>query len=138
MTPGAKLTNQIREAASKIGARLFVMTTGKFWQGQIVFTAKKRGGVTKILEEGDIIIRNPRLVSVGFEGLSDLLGGSPVTITPEMVGQTLLVVCAVEVKAGNDKPRPKQPEFVAFIKKAGGRAGFARSIDDALKICRGE
>lgn len=127
MTPGAKLTNQIREAASKIGARLFVMTTGKFWQGRIVAQT-----------EDTITLKNYRMVNVGFEGLSDLLGGSPVVITPEMVGRTLLVVTAVEVKAGNDKPRPKQPEFIAAIKKLGGRAGFARSIDDALKICRGE
>lgn len=127
MTPGAVLTNKIREAASKIGARLFVMTTGKFWQGQIVNQT-----------DTTITLKNPRLVNVGFEGLSDLLGGSPVVITPEMVGQTLLVVTACEVKAGNDQPRPKQPEFIAFIRKAGGRAGFARSIDDALKICRGE
>lgn len=127
MTPGAKLTNQIREAASKIGARLFVMSSGTFWQGQIVSKT-----------DDTLTLKHPRRVTVGFEGLSDLLGGSPVTITPDMVGQTLLVVTAVEVKAGNDKPRPKQPEFVAFIKKAGGRAGFARSIDDALKICRGE
>lgn len=127
MTPGAVLTNKIREAVSKVGARLFVMTTGKFWQGQIVNQT-----------DTTITLKNPRLVNVGFEGLSDLLGGSPVVITPEMVGQTLLVITAVEVKAGDDKPRPKQPEFIAFIKKAGGRAGFARSVEDGLKICRGE
>lgn len=127
MTPGAKLTNQIREAASKIGARLFVMSSGTFWQGQIVRKT-----------DDTLTLKYPRRVTVGFEGLSDLLGGSPVVVTPEMVGQTLLIVTAVEVKAGNDQPRPKQPEFIAFIKKAGGRSGFARSIDDALKICRGE
>ena len=127
MTPGAKLTNQIREAASKIGARLFVQTSGTFWQGQFIKQT-----------EDTLILKHPRRVTVGFEGLSDLLGGSPVTITPDMVGKTLMVLTAVEVKAGNDQPRPKQPEFIAFIKKSGGRAGFARSIDDALKICRGE
>lgn len=127
MTPGAKLTNQIREAASKIGARLFVMTTGKFWQGRIVAQT-----------EDTITLKNYRMVNVGFEGLSDLLGGSPIVVTQEMVGQTLLVVTACEVKAGNDQPRPKQPEFIAAIKKLGGRAGFARSVEDGLKICRGE
>lgn len=127
MTPGAKLTNQIREAASKIGARLFVMTSGVFWQGKIVSQT-----------EDTLVLKYPRRVTVGFEGLSDLLGGTPVTVTPDMVGQTIMVLTAIEVKAGNDQPRPKQPEFITAIKKLGGRAGFARSIPDAIKICRGE
>lgn len=127
MTPGSVLTNKIREAASKIGARLFVMTSGTFWQGRIVSQT-----------EDTLVLKYPRRVTVGFEGLSDLIGGTPVTVTHDMVGKTLMVLTAVEVKAGNDQPSPKQPEFIAAIKKLGGRAGFARSVEDGLKICRGE
>jgi hypothetical protein len=128
MTPGQVLTNQIREAASKVGARLFVMVTGKFWAGVPV-------GRT---EQGHMILKNARLVNVGFSGLSDTLGFTPVVITAEMVGQTVAVVTAIEVKAGKDRPRPGQPEFIQAVQKAGGRAGFARSVEDALRIARGQ
>lgn len=128
MTPGQILTNQIREAASKVGARLFVMVTGKFWAGV-------PAGRT---EQGHMILKNARLVNVGFSGLSDTLGFTPVVITQDMVGQTVAVVTAIEVKAGKDRPRPGQPEFIQAVQKAGGRAGFARSVDDALRIARGQ
>lgn len=127
MTPAQRLTNEIRNAASRVGARLFVMTTGRFWAGQVV-------GRTS---EGHLILRNPRLVNVGFEGLSDLAGYTPVTITQDMVGQTLPVLTVCEVKAGKDRPTPKQLQVIDAVKRAGGRAGIARSVSDALEIVSG-
>lgn len=128
MTPAAALTNRIREAVSKKGARLFPMTVGKFWAGQVV-------GKTA---EGHTILKHARLVNVGFPGLSDTLGGSPMTITAEDVGKTVMILTAVEVKAGADRLRLGQPEFLAAITKMGGRAGVARSPEDAIGICRGD
>lgn len=127
MTPAARLTNEIRNAVSRVGARLFVMTTGKFWAGQVA-------GRTA---EGDLILRNARLVNVGFEGLSDLAGYTPVMITQDMVGRTLPVLSLVEVKAGKDRPTPKQLQVIDVVKRAGGRAGIARSVNDALEIVNG-
>lgn len=127
MTPGAKLTNQIREAASKIGARLFTQTSGTFWNGRVAGRTDK-----------NVTLEYPRQHIIGFTGLSDLIGGVSVEVTPDMVGQKVMVFCAVEVKADGDRASDAQTRFVDFIRKQGGRAGFARSIDDALKICRGE
>lgn len=127
MTPAAALTNKIREAVSKKGARLFPMTVGKFWAGIPI------GKTT----EGHTILKHARIVNVGFSGLSDTLGGSPMTITAEDVGKTVMVLTAVEIKAGNDRLRPGQPEFLAAIKKMGGRSGVARSPEDAVRICEG-
>lgn len=127
MTPGAVLTNKIREAASKIGARLFVMSSGTFWQGRIVGQTEKT-----------ITLEYPKRYIIGFEGLSDLIGGSPVTITSEMVGQTMMVMTAIEVKSANDRPSKEQVNFNDRVRQWGGRAGFARSVEDGLKICRGE
>lgn len=124
LTPAQRLTNEIRNAVSRVGARLFVMTTGRFWSGVVV-------GRTA---EGHLILRNPRLVNVGFEGLSDLAGYAPVTITQDMVGQTVAVLSLVEVKAGRDRPTPKQLQVIDVVKRAGGRAGIARSVNDALEI----
>lgn len=137
MTPAARLTNEIRNAVSRVGARLFVMVTGKFWAGQVAITIKRDGKYTLDLRERDIILRNPRLVNVGFEGLSDLAGYTPVTITQDMVGQTVAVLSCVEVKAGRDRPTPKQLQVIDVVKRAGGRAGIARSVDDALDIVNG-
>lgn len=127
MTPAAALTNRIREIVSRNGARLFPMTVGKFWAGIPV-------GRTP---EGHTILKNARIVNVGFAGLSDTLGGSPLTITAEDVGKTVMILTAVEIKAGADRLRPGQPEFLAAITKMGGRAGVARSPEDAVRICEG-
>lgn len=133
MTPAQRLTNEIRNAVSRVGARLFVMVTGKFWAGQVAITIKRDGKYTLNLRARDIILRNPRLVNVGFEGLSDLVGFTPVTITHDMIGRTVAVAVAVEVKT-TDRPTAKQLAFVDAVKRNGGRSGIARSVDDAIRI----
>lgn len=137
MTPGTRLTNEIRAATSKLGARLFPMTVGKFWgpyhRGRRITKTE-----TVTLKPGDVVIRGGHMVNVGFTGLSDTLGGSPMTITSEDVGRTVMILTAVEVKAGKDQLREGQPEFLAAIKKMGGRAGVARTPEDAISICNGD
>ena len=128
MTPAAILTNQIRLAVSDIGARLFVVTVGKFWSGQVV----------KTLHDGCVVLKNPRIVNVGFEGQSDLCGFVPTLITQDMVGQVIPVFSVVEVKAGKDRIRPAQQKYIDAIKKIGGRAGIARTAEDALRILGGD
>lgn len=136
MTPGTRLTNEIREAASKLGARLFPMTVGKFW-GPYHKGVRYERTQTVTVNPGDVLIRGGYMVSVGFTGLSDTLGGSPMTITAEDIGRTVMILTAVEVKAGKDRPRPGQPEFIEAVKKMGGRAGMARTPEDAIRICSG-
>jgi len=126
VTPAAILTNQIRLAVSDIGARLFVVTVGKFWSGQVV-------GKTP---SGNLILKNARIVNVGFEGQSDLCGFTPTLITQDMVGQVIPVFSVVEVKAGKDRIRPAQQKYIDAIKKIGGRAGVARSPEDAIRILK--
>lgn len=41
---------------------------------------------------------------------------------------------AVEVKTAVGRVRPEQELFIASVKRAGGRAGVARCVDDAMKI----
>lgn len=137
MTPGTRLTNEIRAATSKLGARLFPMTVGKFW-GPYHRGRRINKTETVTLQPGDVVIRGGHMVNVGFTGLSDTLGGSPMTITSEDVGRTVMILTAVEVKAGKDQLREGQPEFLAAIKKMGGRAGVARTPEDAISICNGD
>lgn len=137
MTPGTQLTNKIRAATSKLGARLFPMTTGKFF-GPVHRARQITKTETVTLNPGDVLIRQGHIVSVGFKGLSDTLGGSPMTITAEDVGKTVCILTAIEIKAGADILREGQPEFLAAVKKMGGRAGVARSPEDAIRIVTGE
>lgn len=44
---------------------------------------------------------------------------------------------AVEVKTETGRMRPEQTAFIAAVQKAGGRAGIARSAQDALDIAAG-
>lgn len=71
---------------------------------------------------------------------SDLIGITPVTITQEMVGQTIGVFTALEVKAPGWTLRPSdarglaQVKFHDIVKKAGGCAGFVSHPDDIFRV----
>jgi hypothetical protein len=67
-------------------------------------------------------------------GSSDLIGFVPVTVTPDMVGQTLAVFVSVETKAGRGKATKEQDQWLAMVAKHGGRAGIARTDDDLDQI----
>lgn len=126
MTPATRLTNEIRAATSKIGARLFNTHVGKFWAGFKVGT----------LANGDTVLRNARIVNVGVKGQSDLNGWIPVVVTPEMVGKTVAIRVEIEVKT-NDRPSTEQIAWIEAVNKNGGRAGIARTAAEAVRICGG-
>lgn len=69
-------------------------------------------------------------------GSSDLIGWTPVLVTPEMVGTTVAVFTAVEVKTPTGRPTEPQLNFIAQVLRAGGLAGIARSAADAVGILR--
>ena len=73
-------------------------------------------------------------VGVGNPGGSDLIGYRRVTVTPEMVGQDVAVFAAVEVKTARGRVKAEQQRFVDHIRSAGGIAGIARSVDEAMNI----
>lgn len=78
---------------------------------------------------------NGRLVRFGLcKGSSDLIGFRPTVITPEMVGQTVAIFAAIEVKTPTGKPTPEQLHFLERVKALGGIAGIARSPQDVLAI----
>ena len=67
-------------------------------------------------------------------GSSDLIGWQSVTITPDMVGQQVAVFTAVEVKSPGKKAKPEQQRFIDAVKRHGGRAGVATSVQEAAAI----
>lgn len=85
-----------------------------------------------------------RLVHGGYvkfglhPGAGDLLGWKSVEITADMVGKRAAIFVSIEVKepgAYTDPERKKaQENWAREINNAGGIAGIARSVDDALQI----
>jgi hypothetical protein len=75
-----------------------------------------------------------RLVRYGLApGSSDLIGWRTITVTPDMVGQTVAQFVAIEVK-DRGRATPEQLTFIEAVTRAGGLAGVARSPDDARTI----
>ena len=68
-------------------------------------------------------------------GTSDLIGWRSVVVTPAMVGQTIAVFAAVEVK-DQGRATKHQLNFIAQVQAAGGLAGVAHSIEEAAEILR--
>jgi hypothetical protein len=69
-------------------------------------------------------------------GGSDLIGWTEMTITPEMVGSTLAVFTAVELKTGAQRPTREQTAFLGAVKRAGGLSGVARTVAEAEDLVR--
>lgn len=73
---------------------------------------------------------------------SDLIGIRPMLITPEWVGHVVGVFSAIECKESGWKLRPgdkhgqAQKRFIDLVTRAGGFAGFARSVDEARAVLR--
>lgn len=72
---------------------------------------------------------------------SDEIGGTPVLITPEMVGKTIFVFTSIEVKKEGwkytgIKNEPQQKNWIDLIKGRGGIAGFASSVDEYRQIVK--
>lgn len=72
---------------------------------------------------------------------SDLIGITPVLITKEMVGTTIGVFTAVEVKRSEFKATKKlddreaaQNNFIQWVRSRGGIAGFASSIEEFRRL----
>lgn len=129
-----KLYTPIQVAASKEGHRLFRNNVGTGYQ--LVARPPPGWKPPEFLKPFTYGLPN---------GSADLVGWSVVTITPDMVGQRVAVFASVEVKAPDWRTTPSfersdrglaQASWVRTVNEAGGRAGRAQSIDQALDILR--
>lgn len=76
-----------------------------------------------------------RMVQFGLHpGSPDLVGWRTVEITPDMVGQRVAVFTGIEIKTPAGKIRPDQVNFLDRLRSAGGIAGVARSVAEAVSI----
>ena len=107
--------DEARIEAQKYGARLF---------------RNNNGQATFVDERG-----NKRVVRYGLgTGTSDLIGWTPVKVTPDMMGQTLAVFTAMEGKRGSDKVSEDQYRFLAAVRAVGGIAGIFEEPEDVIVL----
>ena len=119
-----KVQRKIMLALSEAGCIVWRNETAGAWVGKVIHKA------------GDqVTLASARMMPFGLcEGSSDIIGVQPVTITQEMVGQTVGVFIAQEVKTQTGRASKKQLHFIDFINKKGGVAGIVRSVKDALEL----
>jgi hypothetical protein len=107
-------------------------------QSDIQLAACAGGGPARLWRNNVGALRDARgqLVRYGLcPGSSDLIGLRTIVITPDMVGQRVAVFSAIEVK-DRGRPTEQQQAFITTVQQAGGLAGVARSLPDALSILR--
>jgi hypothetical protein len=110
MNPETPIMASIQLEASRAGARLFRNHVGTYQ------------------------LKDGRWLSSGLAvGSSDLIGWLPLRVTHDMVGSTLAVFLAVEVKVPGNTATTEQQLFIDAVRRHGGIAFTATSPADFLK-----
>jgi hypothetical protein len=108
LTPESRLLAEIRLACSRDNVRLFRFQSGNFET-----------------------VDGRRIIS-GFPGVSDLIGWR----TEYVAGQRFARFVAIEVKPPRGRVTDEQAAFLRAVAAAGGVAGVARTVDDAIALLR--
>lgn len=111
------LMRLIQVAVSAMGHRVFRNNIAQAWVG--IYAGRTIDGI--------VTLKNARPLHSGLcVGSSDLIG---FTNTGRFV--------AIEVKSATAKPTVEQINFLNIVKRFGGLAGIARSVEDAKDIING-
>ena len=101
------------------------------WRNNVGAMQDDRGRVIRYGLANDSKAMNQRIKS------SDLIGITPVTVTDDMVGNTVGVFTAIEVKkpgwvyVGSDR-EIAQRRFIELVMSRGGIAHFTNGVDDVV------
>ena len=97
---------------------------------KIMLAMSKKGYLCWRNQVGLFKTLDGRTVNIGIKGSSDLMAVKPTVITPEMVGQTLAVFVAVEVKTATGRQSEPQKKWQNAVEKLGVKYILARSEND--------
>lgn len=108
--------------------KIFRNNTGVGWVGK----------VKRVKGSNSIFIEEPRPLIAGLTvGSSDLIGWTEIKITPEMIGKTVAVFTAIEVKKNKSSTKSKeQINFLNQVRMSGGLSGFAENNEQAVNIVK--
>jgi hypothetical protein len=127
----------MRESSVQQRIRLDAAYGGiELWRNNVGVLLNDRGQPVRFGLGNDSAGLNARIKS------SDLIGVTPVFVTPELVGRVLGVFTAIECKEEGWRMTPSDERAIAqaafhdIVKRAGGFAGFAQSVEDFRKIVR--
>lgn len=114
------------------GVRIFRNNSGFAWIGQSKVFHKK---TEVIVNAGDVVIKQGRAFNAGLcKGSSDFIGFKSVEITPEMVGKTVAVFIASEIKTKSGRTSPDQVLFLNMVNKFGGIGFIATDENEAVEL----
>jgi hypothetical protein len=122
------IQNSILAAHSRGPTRLLRVNAGNAWQGRVIEQTP-----------GRLILSPWYPIKLAATGVSDLIGWTTEEIDifqipgPSDGLRRVAVFTAIEVK---DKgwPTKEQRAFIEMVKRSGGRAGVARSVEEAGHI----
>jgi hypothetical protein len=81
------------------------------------------GGKVKRAKSGERVLIGARPIAYGLQpGSGDLVGWTPVEITPEMVGSKLAVFTSIEAKTEGDTVKRDQRSWARRVRLSGGIA----------------
>jgi|SRR6267142_1874293 len=113
------LYNEILGAHSKGPTRLMRINAGMAYQGRVIERTPHR-----------LVLAPWYPIRLAVEGVSDLLGWTMV--------DAAAIFTAIECKIGRRRPTDEQAAFLDLVRRSGGRAGIARSAEEAGRIINGE
>lgn len=123
----ANLYAEILAAHSRGTTRLFRQQSALAWAGKIFSRT-----------DSTITLLHPHALKIGTVGMADIGGLTSVNVTESMIGSRIAVYLAIEGKTGRGVATEEQDAFIGMVRALGGRAGVARSVEDAGAIIRGE
>lgn len=115
MTPEGRLMREMQVALSQAGHRLVRVNAGHGWVGP-----------TKRNNDGSVLIKHAQPFVGVPEGVSDLIG---------CASDGAFV--AIEVKTQTGRPTERQTAYIEMVRSIGGRAGVARTVEEALAVAGG-
>jgi VRR-NUC domain len=121
-----EIQNEIQLELSRGPTRLLRINAGQAWQGRVVEQTPDR-----------LILSPWYPIKLGATGISDLIGWTSISGAIGSYACDVAIFTAVEVKGPRTPITPEQLAFIDTVRRAGGRAGVARSVEEAGRIISG-
>lgn len=130
MKASTAFMNRVMLLLSSTGRTVWRNNTAQGWAGKSI---ELRAGDVYKARGGERVVFDAFPIKAGLcKGASDIIGLESVVVTSEMVGSTLAVFGAWEVKTGTGQLTPEQKTFLNFVRAAGGIAEVVRTEQDAM------